>query len=502
MTSLRRENPSTRQTIKLTGSGLWLWVTLAAAALTLEVVQYAGLGAYLDHIENNVVIIAWQYAHGAPLYELQDGAPRFATYYGPLAYLIELPALFLMGPGVVVSKFTSLTALVATVLLLALRFRRGWPTPTLQGLFVLLAGLLIYSPMSFWVRPDPYETLLVAVAIVSAPSAICLGLCIGLAVNLKAHAFLYFLPIVAEFAAERGWRGLSLVALCAAATFLVPFLAPGISLHDYVTGLAQQIGRRDRSWSRLGWIKLTALGTPLELLDLLFLGVPLMLPLALPLVGGYIPRSQRFYPAVTLTTLIVLVYPATFPGAGAYHFLPLVPVVAEACYRLRTNGTSFAIATFPLLCVAALMTQYNLGMMAVRQGWSALADEAVALAEQDGTQSAQIGYGNSSRSYEISQLARTKLALNGFPVLIDAQTLMELREIGIDGSRRWLPYLAKCHVRRWLLPAGEQPFAIRNYYYDNGPVFGDEFRKAFLTHYRVVATTTNFSIWECRDDPG
>ena len=143
MTPIRSGDTSVQKKITLIGSGIWMWVALAAAALTLEAVRYAGLGAYLDHIENNVVIIAWEYAHGAPLYALQDGAPRFATYYGPLAYLIELPALLLMGPGVLVSKLTSLAALFTTVLLLALRFRRGWPTQTLQGLFVLLAGLLI-----------------------------------------------------------------------------------------------------------------------------------------------------------------------------------------------------------------------------------------------------------------------------------------------------------------------------------------------------------------------
>ena len=54
--------------------------------------------------------------------------------------------------------------------------------------FLLVAALLLFSPMSFWVRPDPIETLLVAGAVVSTPSrrrSIWVGICLGLAVNLK-----------------------------------------------------------------------------------------------------------------------------------------------------------------------------------------------------------------------------------------------------------------------------------------------------------------------------
>ena len=72
-------------------------LALAALVLLAQCILYLGTGAFLDHIEGNVLIEGWQYLHGMPLYEIEDGAPRFAAYYGPLAYLATLPGTLLLG---------------------------------------------------------------------------------------------------------------------------------------------------------------------------------------------------------------------------------------------------------------------------------------------------------------------------------------------------------------------------------------------------------------------
>jgi len=74
---------------------------LTAAILATECVRSLGLGAYLDHLEGNIDIGGWQWAHGVPIYAMQDGITRFANIYGPLAYLAPLP---LLGPSVAASK--------------------------------------------------------------------------------------------------------------------------------------------------------------------------------------------------------------------------------------------------------------------------------------------------------------------------------------------------------------------------------------------------------------
>jgi hypothetical protein len=58
-------------------------IAIAASMLAVECGRYLLSGVYLDHIEGNVVIIGWQYLHGAPLYQVDGGLPRLATFYGP-----------------------------------------------------------------------------------------------------------------------------------------------------------------------------------------------------------------------------------------------------------------------------------------------------------------------------------------------------------------------------------------------------------------------------------
>ena len=341
---------------------------LVTLGLGREYVRYFLSGVYIDHIESNTVIIAWQYAWGTPIYAMQDGAPRLATFYGPLAYLSELPALLLAGPGITVSKLTSLLALLATIGLTTVRFcRLSSPTQAAHGLLFLFAGLAAMSPMSFWVRPDSLETLLVAIGIAGAANPLCLGLCIGLAVNLKVHAFVYFLPLVFELWLTRGWRGLLLLALPAGATFFFPFLLPGVSLHEYVMGLAQQADGRRPAMEMLPKV--------------LTFFVLLALPVALSLEWRESPARDRRFAVAALTTLLILLYPASILGAGEYHFLPFVPVLAEARRRLPIKSSGAMFAPFLLLIAASLVMQRNLDNLRQRDGWDRLANEALELAQ-------------------------------------------------------------------------------------------------------------------------
>jgi hypothetical protein len=464
-----------------------LGFTLAGLVLAIEWWRYLRLDAYLDHIEGNVVIAGWLLLHGTPLYAIQDGVTQFTGVYGPLGYLAAVPGLLLGGPTIIASKWPGLLAMLATLGLTALRFRRAPPMAAMHGLFFLVAGCAALSPMSFWIRPDPFEMLLVAVGLAVATSPIGVGICIGLAVGFKIHAFLYFLPILFELWTRRGWLAAPPLVACTALTFLAPFLVPGISLHDYLATIARLVGGRAYTGELLAPVFAYAVA----------LALPVLLPLRRQLAS-----SDRRFAVVTLASLALLIYPALIPGAGPYHFLPLLPVLAEARKRLRPIGIGAEFAVFPLLFFAAATTSLCLSQIAERQGWHAYADEALTLARQAPPGSVDIGYGDTKRSYQIAQLAKTELSLNGYPRWVDAQILMELRQSGVDGSRRWIPYLTECRVRRWLIPRGEGPFAMRSYFYDDGLVFDDAFRAAFAAHYRPVGESAHFTIWECDRDPG
>jgi hypothetical protein len=461
-------------------------IALSAVALGIECYRYLVLGAYWDHIECNILISGWQYVHGAPLYELQDGAPVRANLYGPLAYLVQMPALLLFGAGVVASKVTSLLALMATVAVMGVHLiRRSTTGQALGGFFLLTAGLLLFGPVSFWVRADPFEVLLVAVAVVLTASrrgSICVGVCIGLAVNFKVHAFVYFLPILVDLWWTGGWRALLTAAMFSGMTFFVPFLMPGISLHDYFVTVSQQVD---------GGIPSSSL-----MVKIVIYTVALSPLLVLPLLARHRLVRYRVYACIVLATLALLAYPASIQGAGPHHFLPLLPALIEARRRLQPEGIGAEFAPFLIVLVASFAMQGTLHYMASKRGWDLVSEEALALARHSPVQPVHIGYGENPKSYEISELSKTVLAFNSYPVLLGAQILMELRESGIEGSTKWIPYLTECRIKRWLLPKGEKPFATISYY-DRGQLFNEEFRQAFFRHYKLVETTEHFDLWDC-----
>jgi hypothetical protein len=379
-------------------------IVLSILALVFQCYEYLFSGSYLDHIEGNVVISGWQYIHGAPLYETRDGAPRLATYYGPLAYLAEVPALLLFGATVTASKLTSMLALLGTVAMMSAYFIRHPPANEARhGIFLLVAALLLFSPKSFWVRPDPMETLLVAAAVVSTASRwrpLWVGICIGLAVNLKIHAFFYFLPILADMWWIGGRRAIVIAAGSSVVTFMLPFLAPGTSLEDYIGELGQQVGRRAPTSAQLPWTLITL--------------ALLLLPMAMPLATQRQPRRATVYASATLATVALLIYPATFPGAGAYHFLPLVPVLADLRHRLSPKGMDVELTTSIILFLAWLPVQYTLQTLAAARGSDLVGAEALVTARKSPVQLVQVGYGDNRQSYELSQLSKTVLSLNSY----------------------------------------------------------------------------------------
>src|SRR5882724_4684665 len=147
------------------------WISFFGSALALVVlgfllVSYLTSGVYLDHIESTVVIVGWHYLHGAPLYAIEAGQPVFATYYGPWAFLAPLPFLASAGATVSVSKLASALALAASIALMTWHFRRRRKDGAGgAAVLLLVAGLLAMFPASLWVRPDPFETLLVVLGI-------------------------------------------------------------------------------------------------------------------------------------------------------------------------------------------------------------------------------------------------------------------------------------------------------------------------------------------------
>ncbi len=470
-------------------------IVFALALLGLLAVRYVLAGAYLDHIEATVVTVGSRYFQGDPLYAMDAGQPAFAVYYGPLAFLT--PALFALveGGAALQTKLGPALALAGTVGLMAWRFFRQGPVGTaVTALFYLTAGLLMMFPVSVWVRPDPFEVFLAAAAVVGARSRFgpaLVGICLGLAVNFKVHAFAYFLPVLVDVSSRAGWRACAYAFAVSLTVFAIPFLLPGVSFSDYVTALGSQVGGRPPTTEKLATNAIFA--------------CMLAAPLALALIksGDAGRRADTYYAAAILSTLALLFYPASFPGAGPYHFLPLLPVLADGVFRLGRRAPGAAAASYLMLAVFG--AQQLLGanwlpsapiLQQELQERAKVAAEARSLSSHMPGDTVQVGFGDNERSYQNSQTSRAVLTLAGHPARFDAQVLMELRQIGVDGSSRLIPRIASCQTRLWLLPVGEKPFSVHSYY-DGGMLFSDEFRQAFGANYRLERTEGNYDLWVC-----
>jgi hypothetical protein len=474
------------------------WASIAGTvfALALLVIlagRYVLAGAYLDHIEATVVTVGARYFQGDPLYAMDAGQPAFAVFYGPLAFLIPPLLALVTGGAVMATKLGPGLALAGAVGLMAWRFFRQEQAGTaVTALFYLTAGLLMMFPVSIWVRPDPFEVFLAAAAIVGAQSRfgpLIVGVCLGLAVNFKVHAFAYFLPVLVDVWSRAGLRSCAQAAAVSLAVFAIPFLLPGVSFSDYVTALASQVGGRPPTTQKLATNAVFA--------------CILAAPLALALFRAAGRRADTYYAAAILSTLALLFYAASFPGAGPYHFLPLLPVLADGVFRLRRRAAGAAAASYLMLAVFGaqqlLGADWLPSASILRQGLherAQLAAEARSLASQMAGDTVQVGFGDNERSYKNSQTSRVVLTLAGHAARFDAQVLMELREIGVDGSSRLIPRLSSCLTRLWLLPAGEKPFAAPSYY-DGGMLFSDEFRQAFAANYRLERSEGGYDLWVC-----
>src|SRR5579862_2075863 len=141
LSSQRRPRSIGRQPLRLAlpRPRLMLAIGIGVALLALAVlyIEYLRLGAYVDHIEGSSLVSGWQYlVDGMALYRLQDGMPRFATFYGPFTYLTLAVPFCLPGPSITISKLVAISATSTTLAFMGVHFFRRITMPqALQGIF-------------------------------------------------------------------------------------------------------------------------------------------------------------------------------------------------------------------------------------------------------------------------------------------------------------------------------------------------------------------------------
>lgn len=458
---------------------------------------------YTDHIEPNTAVVSWLWLHGAPVYHALDAPERYAFLYGPLAYLAGGLSFALFGGSVLAAKlpgFVCLLLALGATAAAALRVGRGWVAGLAALGYVSLLALF-FRNFSFWSKPDSFLLAAAALGVLACTwrsgrgAATGVGLALGLAVNAKITGGLYFLPLLAWLWERHGLRPALAAGVTGAVLAVLPFFTEQISVVHYIEWLRAAGGH----------------GLSLSLLvqNLLF-GVLALVPAA---VFAWRERGcLRRYPLTGVAAglaLLLVVVAASKPGSGPHHLLPFLPALGMLAARLAAGArhvrlVSAACAAFALAsgATAAVAVYYGLGVVRSHALGDTLRAEIEHVSARYPDRSIYMGYGDGSR-YTWT-FVRDELAYRGHPYLIDAAAMMDFQLSGVDVPDATVERMVGDVGAVWLIPAGQEPFTIVNWYYraTGGKLFSDEFRQAFSDHYRKVAGTEHYDVYLAREREG
>jgi hypothetical protein len=485
-------------------------------AFTAALVLNAAYAGYLDHAEPTIASVSWLLSKGIPIYHPIDSADRYSILYGPTTYLPYAGAMWLGGGRISTLKIVILAANVGTLAFLWRAYRTIWGRDgALLTTSLVLVFLFVPRPNTylFQVRGDVLIVTSVAAGLYAAScrsrwGGVVLSLAAAVAIDAKVSGFLYFVPVFLRFAERRGWRATLTTALGALGIAALPFLLPNVSLPRYWAWF-QESTRHPRSLGDLmsSVRSLAALALPL----LLIAGSR---PWRSPSIVAYWRAGRPRLLALAVCVAIVVVLSSKL-GAGPHHLLPFIPVLgyeyallyrasrarwSEQRPRLFRFGGG-ALAVFVVVRVSGVLGET---CSLVRGEWArapAVLADVEAVASRYAPRRVEMGYGEREEGVTLSRLP---LVVANNHVTVDDVAVDDMQLAGLEVPPATVDELGTCSTAVWLIPKGEAPFRLENFYrhlapgvVPDRPLFSGAFRDAFLRTYRKDASTEFFDLWVC-----
>ncbi len=484
---------------------LWLLGAVAVlcfadvAAVTIGYLVYPG---YLDHGEPSVALISWRLLEGFPAYPAFDEPDRTTNLYGPVTYLIHAASYFLAGPGIPVSKAAGLAAALMIPAVVFATHRR-WGAYTAATASILGAGFIVLGlPMTIWNRPEPLLALFVALAVWAmnasregepewGKSAI-IAVCGGLAVGLKIHAGIYFVPLVLYHSWGRGSGTFLFICFVGAVTAVAPFAWEIFSLSNFLTWFPHMAG------------KPTDLSMLTKILrySVFYLAPVLFFLAARKWRNGALGTVENVYFGSFIVCVLLSLVPAAKPGAGWYYLFPFLALSVDMILRFSGAVTinrwpvwaGVGVVAAAMFIVSVPIQKRFFRALHWQKADDITADIDAILKSYPG-KTIQMGMGDSIAGYN-NTLFKPLLVFAGHPHTLDIGIAIETSKLGIPLPQGTLDRIENCHTDAWLIPTGEKPFSMIGYY--RNPVFGDSFRSAFHRVYTLQKRFQFFDVWTCR----
>jgi len=451
--------------------------------------------------------MAWRFASGLPLYYPIEAAEGLITAYGPLLYVLVSLPLKLFGPSIEMSKLAPAFACGFSVVIFAIYVWRrfGW---AYVGLAVVpfTGFMLIVAPTSFWVRPESFTVFLVSVALLSTlamdkqrpwVTAIIVAACAGLAMNLKVHAFIYFVPLVFRHCTGNWIRAWPVMAAVSIVLFFSAFALPNISLFNYINGIAGVVGERPLQMASI----LKALKwSPI------FLAPGAILLLAWLSKAKKASRADLIYFGVLAGSLVLAYYPSSVQGSTWRQLLPFFPLTIDLFLRLLPllDGKKalwiISAAVFPLAIAIIAVTPQKRIVTAFtgNNAWIKEAErdiETIQARYPDKT--IQMGFGEASQIGYPTTYLRPLFAFAGHPVTLSAPSSMERQFAGSPIPPAKLQWIKSCKTQIWVIPDNNRPFAMVSFLAE-GRTFPETLEAAFLANYQRRESVGKYRIWSCK----
>lgn len=499
-----------------------LLATFSVGLFMLALIRYGSFPSYIDHSEPATVFRAWLTLQGHELYRTHDAYDYLLSPYGPLTYLLNGLVMLIKGGSLFNSKLTSLSSSLLSIgFFIAFVWRAYGRKFAGPAMLLMCCFLLLGLPHTIWVRPDPVMVMLVSFALFSTtfgkgkenkkPSAwltaVIIATCVGLAVNFKAHAFLFFIPIVIGYCTVNRlivWPAMVVISLI---VFALPFVLSNIDFGPYQYDMLKMADVHPVAFELL---------LPSLRYTLVFIS-----PIAVFTVAWWIDRGGMTtidiqYIIGFLGCISVGLYFTIIPGTYWYHLIPFFPVTLDIFFRfsnrLQTKGNvqasiiSVFALTFIILSITPQKRFHRVISDRVAKAESVM-QEVTDIIEANPDTPMELGYGdNVTATYNLSFI-RPLLAFAGNDTIVAGHSDMEAAYWRKQPSEAKIKYLKSCAAKIWLIPVDEEPFALANFYQDNlGTtvkkrwVYSSGFREAFLSSYQKTKSRQYFDIWNCRKD--
>ncbi len=459
--------------------------------LLVASVSYWRAPCFLDHFEAHIACVAHRVWTGHPIYHDLDAADRYSTVLGPNTYLWNALLQGRSPRTIADAKTPGLIACWAALVVfgaaLWLRFGAG---AALAGCGVWAMCGLLFRHVMFWNRSDSLLMLLVSLAVAAvltrrvAVGAALFGAVVGLALGVKLHSLVFFVPLCAWFDRRiLAAKPLAIGAGAAVAAAATPFLLPQVSLTNH-----------------LRWLSALSAGPVLghdtgraALLLALF-----ALPVAALTLASTETRWRRA--AFWLAAALAAIGGTLWPGLERHHVMalaaPVALMTAEWMQNKRPAASWGLVALFVALggwfAVSGwLDTKSNIARAAA---FAPVARDFDAVMAGTSGLSRSVGCG-SLRMHRLTQIRVALAFREDEPLYLDGPALMDHRKAGVPLPAATIDAIRDKKTDLWILPRDGAPWSLHHFYNAAWNIFPETFRRAFADNYHIAGQSEFFTLW-------